>query len=353
MNPKVSSFIYHQLKNASTYRYHKIHKYTAEKILKGLEKVKGKTNKNLIKLSDEYVKEVLGWEGFAPWLHVYCAVNNRFIEGWIPDNYFAKVVLPAIDGGYGKISDLKPLSKHLFRSEVFPDIAYFVNGLFLSGDYSIINENELTELLFNNRDIIVFKIDNSMQGRGVFLFDRSSFDLKRIKILGNGVFQFFIEQHPFFSELMPTSVATIRITTYFKQNGVISVRACFLRIGRSEEQSIRWSSNLMIPVDLKTGELNSQGYFLSLLATDSHPDTHVVFAKRTIPFFSKCVSTALALHKQMPYDRCIGWDMIVDKCNNVKVMEWNGYHTDIKVHEAIQGPCFSDLGWENLWKRSI
>ena len=52
----------------------------------------------------------------------------------------------------------------------------------------------------------------------------------------------------------------------------------------------------------------------------------------------------------VPFARSIGWDMIVDNNNEIQVMEWNGSHNDIKFSEATQGPCFSNLGWEKLWK---
>jgi len=60
--------------NLSTKTYHKRHKKSANKTLKAIELVNGKTDPNLIKLSNEYTSDVLGWIGFAPWLHVYCSV---------------------------------------------------------------------------------------------------------------------------------------------------------------------------------------------------------------------------------------------------------------------------------------
>ena len=72
---------------------------------------------------------------------------------------------------------------------------------------------------------------------------------------------------------------------------------------------------------------------------------------RRIPNFDNCVSVALELHRMIPYIRCVGWDIVVDKDNAVKVMEWNAVHNDIKLSEATQGPCFSDLGWEKLWQQ--
>jgi hypothetical protein len=34
-------------------------------------------------------------------------------------------------------------------------------------------------------------------------------------------------------------------------------------------------------------------------------------------------------------------------------MEWNGWHNDIKFSEAADGPCFADLGWQNLWRLKL
>ncbi len=339
------------VKRVALHRFHRANNFIAEEILKDLESVNGKTDQRLIKLSDDYARDVLGWKGYAPWLYVYSSFNNEFKEGWIPDNYFAKVVLPVISGDYGKLSDHKPLSGRLFQSDVFPDIGCYVNGLYFDNTYQLIPENHLIKSFFGNSDTIVFKIDNSMQGKGVYLFDRSSFDTQKIKRLGNGVFQDFIEQHPFFSQLMPSSVATIRLTTYYQNNGDISIRAGFLRLGRMAEQSIKWSSNIIIPIDLKTGQLSDHGYYPNLISITEHPDTQIAFSGLRVPFIDKCCTTAIELHRKVPFDRCIGWDMVTDKYNNVKVMEWNGDHTDIKIHEATQGPCFSDLGWENLWRQ--
>lgn len=352
VSKRINSVLRTLSQNFSTYRYHQYHKRTAARVLRGIEDVNGQTEKRLIKASDEYAREVLGWQGFAPWLYVYSAVNKEFREGWIPDNYFGKVVLPVLDGGYGGLSDLKAISRRIFNSEKFPDIAYYVNGLFLTTDYEVIPEGKVARVLFDQRNTIVFKLDNSMQGKGIFIFDNSSFDLKSIRSLGNGVFQYFINQHPSFTELMPSSVATLRLTTYVNDNGNVTVQASYLRVGRADEHSIKWSSNIIIPIDPISGRFNSQGYFLNFMPLKKHPDTQVAFAGRQIPLFTECCSTAIELHKKLPHDRCIGWDMIVDDQYNIKIMEWNGNHTDIKMHEALQGPCFKGLGWEDLWKRS-
>jgi len=336
------------LNNLSMYRYHLIHKRIAKNILKSIEQERGPVDSNFVKLSNEYAKDILGWEGYAPWLYVYSAISGNFKEGWIPDNYYGKVVVPKLKGDYGKVSDLKPLSKIILKSDVLPDIAYYVNGLFFSKGYYVLDKNKLQTELFENNDIIVYKVDNSLQGKGVLFFEKSNFDIEKVYKLGNGVFQEYIKQHSFFDRFMNNSVATIRITTVVENSGDITVRASYLRIGRTNDSHVQSDSHIRIPISIQNGELDEYGYMSDWKRTIQHPDSMTKFKGAAIPFYSKCLSTAISLHKLMPFTRSVGWDMIIDKDNNVKLMEWNGYHNDIKFSEATQGPCFSDLGWDKI-----
>ena len=97
--------------------------------------------------------------------------------------------------------------------------------------------------------------------------------------------------------------------------------------------------------------MDHRGYLPSWSQVDRHPDSGVPFAGATIPQFDTCVATVVALHHRLPFVRAIGWDAIVDDQNRIRIFEWNGEHNDIKFSEATQGPCFSGLGWEHLWKR--
>jgi hypothetical protein len=90
-----------------------------------------------------------------------------FREGWIPNNYYWIVVVPAMQGGFGVVSHHKPLSHRVFNSSAFPDAAYFVNGLFYSADLERIDEANLKAVLFSDSSKVVFKIDNSERGNGI------------------------------------------------------------------------------------------------------------------------------------------------------------------------------------------
>lgn len=330
------------------YRYHRSHAIDAARILKLLEGKYGRTNPVNIRLADAYARDVLGHAHYAPWLHVYTAFARTFKQGWIPDNYYGSVVVPAMKGWYGRVSNLRALTNTVFRSDAFPDVAYYVNGLFLTTDNEPIPERDVTTALFRTSDRVAFKADHSIQGKGIFFFDRGSFDVGRIRSLGNGVFQSYIVQHQLLDDFAPNSVATLRITSAVDDAGHVGVRACYVRFGRSDDTHVQSRTNVRVPVDPATGELATEGYLTSWLPVTEHPDTRISFAGCRIPAFQECLATVRALHEKVRFARCVGWDVSVDRDERVRVMEWNAEHNDIKFSEATQGPCFADLGWERL-----
>ena len=310
------------------YRHYKSHRDKAYQILKDVESGKGKTDPKSIKLSNDYAANVLGWSGYAPWLYVYSAIAGCFKEGWIPDNYYSRVVIPATN--YGKISALNSFTSKIFRSTLFPELVYYVNGLFYLPNYKIISIEEVKKIIFKNSDKVVFKLDNSSKGRGVFILEKSNFDNSRLQTLGNGVFQTYIKQHQLFKELMPWSVATIRMTTVMEKSGNSTLRACYLRIGRNDDTHIKAESSLRVPVDCLTGELSEKGFLSNWTTVNKHPDTNIPFINKVIPNFSNSVTAILELHKLFPLVHCIGWDVTIDENNILNIMEWNGGHNGIK-----------------------
>jgi hypothetical protein len=344
----IESMLRRSAKRAGRYKFHLGHGAEAARVLRTLERYSGKTDPSLLKLADTYARDVFGHAIYAPWLRVYTAFSGTFKEGWIPDNYYGTVVVPSMKGGYGKISGLKPLTRLIFDSDAFPDVAYFANGLFLTPQNTVVPEREIADVVFQRSEKIVFKLDGFGQGKGVFIFDKQTFGIAAIKSLGNGVIQRFIRQHSVFDRFASKAVATLRFTTVVDDFGAISIRACYLRLGRAGDTHIHTGSEICVAVNLSTGELARQGYTADWRPTEGHPDSGTPFSGVKIPAFSKCVQTVLELHKKILFARCIGWDLTVDVHENVQVMEWNGEHNDVKFSEATQGPCFSDLNWERL-----
>jgi hypothetical protein len=54
------------------------------------------------------------------------------------------------------------------------------------------------------------------------------------------------------------------------------------------------------------------------------------------------------LHATVPHFTIVGWDIAIGSDDEIKLIEWNGCHCDIKFSEATTGPCFTGLNWESL-----
>ncbi|CEE93660.1 conserved hypothetical protein [Xenorhabdus nematophila str. Anatoliense] len=325
--------------------YHESHQKQALYILSEIEKQRGKLEPHIINICDEYAVDTFRWIGYAPWLYVYSAISGEFKEGWIPDNYYGDVVIKEVSGGYD-ISDLKSLSKTLFKADNIPDLLYSINGFFIEPiEKKIIKLEKAKEILFSNNDEIIFKPDESQQGIGIQFLTDSNFN--KSDTFPNGVYQKIITQHDFFNSICNRSVATLRLTTVIDDDGQCGVRTAYLRVGRDNDTHVQSSSHVRIPVNIENGELSNLGFLPNWNTINKHPDTHVEFCG-FIPNFNKCRDTAIQLHMKYPFVRCIGWDLIIDKDNNVQIMEWNAGHNDIKFSEATQGPCFKDLNWERF-----
>lgn len=320
----------------------------AAKILKSIESYRGKTGSRDLKQCNEYAVEVFGHRHFAPWLYVYTAVSGRFKEGWVPENYYGSVVVPKLQGRYGRVSDLRGLNTVVVQSDALPDLLSYVNGIFFDSAHRFVSPNRVKEQLFKDHERVVFKLDHSLQGRGIHFFTRESFSIEQIRRLGNGLFQHVIQPHGLFAEFANHSTATLRITTVYQDNGDVSVRACYLRLGSGDETHVQSRSQIRVPINIKSGALHEVGYTAEWRETRIHPTSHVAFAGKVIPAFGECVRTVTELHGKVPYVRCIGWDVTVDREEHVRLMEWNGGHNGHSFPEATQGPCFADLGWERL-----
>lgn len=345
---KLKLFAQQSAGKIALFRYHKISNNIANTTLKEIEKEKGTFSVNSKKIADEYAIDILGWKGYAPWLYVYSHISGEFKEGWMPDNFYGKVVIPKIQGDYGKISFLKPLTNQLFEKEISPDIASFINGFWFEKNRIGIPSEIVEEKIFDTTDKVVFKLDQSYQGKGVFMLNKKDFNLNFFNEKGNGVVQKYIEQHPFFDEFSSDSVATIRMTTVVDASNKVSLRACYLRLGRNNDTHVKSINHIRIPINIKNGALYEEGYLANWKLIDKHPDSKTYFLNKTIPNYKGCLALVLQLHEKMLMVRSIGWDIVVDKDDNPIVMEWNGYSNDIKFSEATQGPCFGDLDWSKL-----
>jgi hypothetical protein len=296
----------------------------------------------------EYSKDVFGSDDFAPWLEAYAAYRGEFLEGWIPENYFRKEVAPGLARGYNNITG-KILARRLLGTEHIPDVAYRINGFWLDHEHAHLEPSQVKGHLFAETDAVFIKTHRGTRGEGVRKVTRMEFDPEQLSHLGDFVVQSGIEQHPFFTRFTPSSVATLRITTLKARAQPAKSKASILYLGRSGATIVTRDA-LRVPV-------NDQGTLQERAIVDAtwefftaHPDSQVAFAGEHIPGFLRAISMCEKLHDENPYSTLIGWDIAIDSSGSPVLMEWNQIWGGIGLSEASLGPCFSNLGWEKLWR---
>ncbi len=263
--------------------------------------------------ADEYATAVLGGREYAPWLYVHTAMAGEFREGWIPDNFFGRVVVPLLNRRLGVITAVKTLSARVLQSDALPDIAYHVDGIFYARDFSVIDRAALSDIAMSAGSHVFVKADGSMQGNDVTrVASRELSDLDFGKIV-DCVVQTAVEQHPFFEKIISEPVATLRITTVRNPHGVVEVRAAFVRLGRRGSERIG-DTSVCVSVVGSDGTLDDFGYY-HWKRLDRHPDTGAPFARARIPEYAAAVATlpraacqsASSQHHRLGYDDRERW----------------------------------------------
>lgn len=317
----------------------------AKRVLKVIESEKGALDNKVKRQCDEYAKDYLNNIKFSPWLYVYSAIQGEFKEGWIPLNYHLEHFVNGLDSIFSSQGDMKPLTAKLLDTNKIPDLVYVHNGLFVEpNNMSILTEEAAYQLLFKENDSVIFKSNKSIRGRGIYFYNKQNFNINEVKNK-SGVFQKIIDQHEFFNDILPVPGATIRIVTALDNTGKASVRSAYLRLARLTDKSthIQATSNLRVAIDIKSGSLSTLAYLPDWSTINSHPDTSVAFSNLVIPEFLKACTEVESLHNRFPFISMIGWDVSINSNNDVEIMEWNTGTNAIDFHEAMHGPCFTDL----------
>ena len=340
-------------------RYNLRHRREALAAVQVIQKNGHKLTPKTKKQCDNYAEDVLGSKVFAPWLYVYSLVRGEFREGWIPDNYFGRIVVPKVNGHLKNLANLKSFSNVVLRTDALPDIGYFIDGILYDSQYSVVSIDRFRASVNNSWNAIYLKGDGGERGKNISKCHVGDLSLDLLSRFGNCVIQFPIRQHAFFNELISGPVATIRITTIRDNSGTVSVRAAYLRLGRECDSWVKSVSHIRVAIDIENltnrgggaGKLDKIGYNPDWSQCRSHPDSDSKFEGNVIPNFNEAVELCLGLHGRVPHITVIGWDVTIDEQGNSQLLEWNTGHCDIKFSEASSGPCFSDLGWEKFRER--
>lgn len=253
----------------------------------------------------------------------------------------------------------KNLYSKNYNQKLLPE-TYFrnINGVFMSSDYKVIEvDNKYLSELANKTDQIIIKPSlNSYGGKKVelFQFRRNEFvneknqklDLTFLKSIykNNYIAQERISQHPFLDSLNKSSLNTMRVITYRSVlDNDVKILGTYLRFGN--------------PGSI-TDNVTTGGYVLHVdlsgIVSDFASDINVnikykvgnlVFNRiGAFPGYEQLLDVAKKIALKNPYQRILGLDLVLDKNNEVKLIEVN--NNKIGGFPAFGQPIFGNYSDE-------
>jgi hypothetical protein len=326
------------------------HQRQAEKSYGQIRKNQGKPELDpaLARKVDAYAREVLGSVHFAPWLRVIALYQGRFAEGWMPQNFFFKRVIPGLLGDERDITRKRTSSLRYFDTDAIPDLAYRINGRWYDLDYRPLELEEVRELAFDGRDEVYVKEEGAYQGRAVRRVGARGFQGAVEGLTTDAVIQRPVVQHPWFDALYPDATITMRITTTFTDERGPQYRHGLLRTPFGGARIVKVGTNLLAAITDMDGSVAGDGVDGKWHPYDRHPDTGTVLDGLKIPHYRQAVETCLGLHAQVPHDPVIGWDVGITASGRPEIMEWNTGTIGISIIEALAGPTFLGCDFERF-----
>jgi len=153
------------------------------------------------------------------------------------------------------------------------------------------------------------------------------------------VIQEVLRQHPAIQELNPSSINSCRVTSIFI-NGVFTY-STILKVGKAGSDVDNWHSSYLIGVD-DMGVVCGKGYD-NRLNSVSKTDNGKVFWGTKLPCFEEMIARIKQWHiKYFPNIGVIGWDVIVDENNQIKVIEINTDSPGVLGEQFCSGPFFKE-----------
>ena len=302
-----------------------------------------------------FFKKNIGREVPTYWHQYLYSRNGLFSEKYIPASiYFSSIIFRLNNFRFGPAYADKAFYDTLF-ADINRPLTYVknINGFYYDDKGPITKE----EAIIRCNDLGGAVIKPSIfghWGKGVKVFHSENGFISELGKDVSGLFNDYrrnfiiqskIEQHPDLASLNPTSVNTIRVLSYRKENEVVVLYAV-IRIGRlGKNVDNETAGGIKADIDLSTGQVKGPAFGSPKEKDMDYTDSGVMIDKYQIPSFTKVLDLVKDLHLRLPYFRLVGWDISVDRDGNPVMIEWN---RSAELSQVAHGPAFGEYTEEIL-----
>lgn len=302
-----------------------------------------------------YFKKNFGREVPTYWHQYLYSRNGLYSVKYIPASiYFSSIIFRLNNCRFGPAYADKG-----FYDTLFPDVnrpqtfIKNINGFFYDERNSISKEDAISRCQ-NLSGAVIKPTLFGHWGEGVKLFHTDNGHIPELDISVADLFSNYnrdfiiqskLEQHPDLAKLNPSSVNTIRVLSYRRENEVIILYAV-IRIGRmGKSVDNETAGGIKADIDLMTGRIKGLAFGNSTEKDMPQTDSGIVLDKYLIPSFPQVLEFVKDLHQRLPFFKLVGWDVSVDTNGNPVMIEWN---RSAELSQVAHGPAFGEYTEEIL-----
>lgn len=297
----------------------------------------------------------------------YAACTGVKSDLYLPIALYEKLIFPYLNTYYWRLgySDKNIIPRLLNIPEaqkhvdiLIPEyIVYCDYGRFyMPEDKPCTKEEAIKKVCSYHEDLIIKPTINSSHGNGVKKILADEISEEKIKEIishygKNFTIQKVVVQHPDLAAFNPTSVNTIRITTYQDFKGEVKVLYASQRFGGKgkiyDNADDPKGSGGFCPIQPDGTVKREVHHYRNLKTTPLDESVPGI-----IPCYDKVVAAVKFLHTRFPQFGLIGWDMTVTPEGHPLVIEYN-FFPGLGTGQLAHGPMFSKEDLDEIMERVI
>lgn len=193
----------------------------------------------------------------------------------------------------------------------------------------------------NNVSKFIYKPLEGGQGKGIQVFEKIGVG-EYTQIYDNlkethGIIEEWIQQHPLMHELYPDAVNIIRVQTVYAK-GRCNFLGATLTIGYKNKIANASADSIFTLVDVKTGQVSTDGCDYNDNTYINHPETGVHFKGFQIPMWEEVLTMLEKAAARVPEIGYVGWDVAITEYGPV-IIEGNndGGYVGYQLAELCNG----------------
>lgn len=222
-----------------------------------------------------------------------------------------------------------------------------IANVFFDDEMKIMSFDQAIQTLQEHRQFVIKPTVSTGCGKGVRIVrldtNNNSKEILSNLIRSYGrdfVVQEILVQNPEISILNPSSVNSCRVTSIFL-NGKFGC-STILKIGKQGAEVDNWNSGYLIGVNAD-GTLRNFGFDNNLNKV-TKTDGGIVFGGMKIPYYEDMIEFVKKYHpKYFPNCGIVGWDILIDSNNSVRVIEVNLDYPGVVGEQLCSGTFFKDF----------